>query len=205
MVPVVAFGNLLSSAAAGLAAHKGRPRSYGFDVKSCGHVEHMYHPGQGVESPCSGELTPCGWGGRARQQSRMGCGTAFPRGATGPSSGATDPGLLSRAWPSASRRVGPGGGRFYRGGSQEGRADPGHFGCCHGVGQPTRAVLSWAQECIGRLALWESAVAIEVALGVALENQAAIREKAAEATPGEWGVWDGSGNRPAKPPPNPPL
>ena len=75
MVPDVAFENFVSSAAAEVAAHGGRPRSYDFDVKTCGYVEHLYSPmaGRGV-----------------------------PMGPKGPSSGATGLGLLSRAWPSAS-------------------------------------------------------------------------------------------------------
>ena len=65
--------------------------------------------------------------------------------------------------------------------------------------QATRVVSSWARERIGRLALRESAMAIEVALDIALGNQAVVPEKAAEAASEVWDVWDGSGNRPAMP------
>ena len=43
-------------------------------------------------------------------------------------------------------------------------------------------------------------MAIEVALDIALGNQAAVPEKAAEAASEVWDVWDGSWNRPAMPP-----
>ena len=49
------------------------------------------------------------------------------------------------------------------------------------------------------MALRESAMAIEVALDIALGNQAVVPEKAAEAASEVWDVWDGSGNRPAMP------
>ena len=65
--------------------------------------------------------------------------------------------------------------------------------------QATRAASSWARERIGRLALRESAMAIEVALDIALGNQAVVPGKAAGAASGVWGVWDGSWNRPAMP------
>ena len=42
MVPDVTFENFVSSAAADVAAHGGMLRSYDFDVKPCGHVEHLY-------------------------------------------------------------------------------------------------------------------------------------------------------------------
>ena len=61
-------------------------------------------------------------------------------------------------------------------------------GCCQGVGQATGAVLSWARKRIGRLALWESAMAIEMAHGIAPGNQTAVPEKAAEVAPGVWNV-----------------
>ena len=44
-------------------------------------------------------------------------------------------------------------------------------------------------------------MATEVALGIALGNQVAIPGMAAEAAPEVWDVLDGSGNRPAMPPP----
>ena len=48
MVPGVAFGNFVSGATAGVAAHGGRPRSYGYDVKRCGILEHLHSPGLSV-------------------------------------------------------------------------------------------------------------------------------------------------------------
>ena len=54
------------------------------------------------------------------------------------------------------------------------------------------------------MAFWRCgglAMAIEVALDIAPGNQTAISEKAAEAAPKVRDVWDGSGNRPAMPPP----
>ena len=42
-------------------------------------------------------------------------------------------------------------------------------------------------------------MAIEVALDIALGNQAVVPDKAAGAASGVWDVWDGSGNRPAMP------
>ena len=52
-----------------------------------------------------------------------------------------------------------------------------HFGCCHGMEQTTRVASSWVRERIGRLALRESAMAIEAALDIALGNQAVVPEK----------------------------
>ena len=74
-------------------------------------------------------------------------------------------------------------GDFTTEAAKKGGSTPGRFGCCHGVKQATRAVLSWARERIGRLAFRESAMAIEVALGIVLGNQAVVPEKAAEAAP----------------------
>ena len=66
--------------------------------------------------------------------------------------------------------------------------------------QATRAVSSWARERIGRLALRDSVMAIEVALDIAPGNHtAAIPEKAADVVPGVWDMWNGSGNRSAMP------
>ena len=67
--------------------------------------------------------------------------------------------------------------------------------------QATRIVSSWARERIGRLALRESAMAIEVALDIALRNQTVVPKMAAETAPELRDVWNGSGNRPAIPPP----
>ena len=47
---------------------------------------------------------------------------------------------------------------------------------------------SWSRKRIGRLALWESAMAIEVALDKALGSQEVVPEKAAEVAPGVWNV-----------------
>ena len=65
--------------------------------------------------------------------------------------------------------------------AKKGGSTPGRFGCCHGVKQATRVVSSWVRERIGRLALRESAMAIEVAPDIALGNQAVVPEKAAKA------------------------
>ena len=51
------------------------------------------------------------------------------------------------------------------------------------------------------MALRESAMAIEVALGIAIGNRAVVPEEAAEAAPEVWDVWGGSWNRPAMTPP----
>ena len=83
--------------------------------------------------------------------------------------------------------------------AKKGGSTPGRFGCCHGVEQATGVASSWVRERIGRLALRESAMAIEVALDIALRNQAVVPEKAAGAASGVWDVWDGSGNRPDMP------
>ena len=55
--------------------------------------------------------------------------------------------------------------------AKKGGSTPERFGCCHGVKQATRAASSWALGRIGRLALRESAMAIEVALDIAPGNQ----------------------------------
>ena len=80
--------------------------------------------------------------------------------------------------------------------AKKGGMIPERFGCCHGAEQATGAVPPWARERIGRLALRESAMAIEV-------NQSAgvVPGMAAETAPGVWDVWGGSGNRPTIPPP----
>ena len=83
--------------------------------------------------------------------------------------------------------------------AKKGGSTPERPGCWNGVEQATRAVSSWARERIGRLALRESAMAIEVALDIAPGNQTAVPEIAAETAPEVWGVWGGSGNRPAIP------
>ena len=85
--------------------------------------------------------------------------------------------------------------------ARKGGSAPGRYGCCRGVEQTTRAVSTWIRERIGCLALWGSAMAIEVALDIAPANQAAIPEKAVEVAPGVWDVWDGSGSRSDMPPP----
>ena len=45
MVPDAAFENFVSGTTADVAAHGGRPRSYGYDVKRCGFLEHLHSPG----------------------------------------------------------------------------------------------------------------------------------------------------------------
>ena len=42
MVPDVTFENLVPGAAADVAAHGGRPRSYDFDVKRCRFMGHLF-------------------------------------------------------------------------------------------------------------------------------------------------------------------
>ena len=85
--------------------------------------------------------------------------------------------------------------------AKKGGSTPERFGCCHGVEQATRVASSWVRERIGRLALRESATAIEVALDIALGNKAVVPVKAAEAASEVWDVCDDSGNRPAMPSP----
>ena len=58
------------------------------------------------------------------------------------------------------------------------------------------------RERIGRLTFRESAIAIKVALDMALENQTAVPEKAAEAAPDVRDVLGDSGNHHAMPPPH---
>ena len=59
-------------------------------------------------------------------------------------------------------------GYFAAGVAKKGGSAPERFGCCHGAEQTTRVASSWVRGHNGRLALRESAMAIEVALGISL-------------------------------------
>ncbi len=50
VVPDVTFENFVSETAVDVAMYGGKPRSYDFDVKRCGFVQHLYSPraGRGV-------------------------------------------------------------------------------------------------------------------------------------------------------------
>ena len=50
MVPDVTFVNFVSRTAVDVAEYGGRPKSFDFDVKGCGFLEHLYSPraGRGV-------------------------------------------------------------------------------------------------------------------------------------------------------------
>ena len=93
MVPDVAFEVSVSSAAADVAAHGGRPRSCGFDVKTCGHVGHLYslRAGRGVLMQRRAESVRMEWTRKVAEAAWV--RVMFPWGPTGPSSG---PGLSSR-------------------------------------------------------------------------------------------------------------
>ena len=43
----MAFETSMSGTAADMAAHGGRPRLIGYDVKRCEFLEHLYSPGAG--------------------------------------------------------------------------------------------------------------------------------------------------------------
>ena len=200
MVPDVTFVNFVSRTAVDVAEYGGRPKSFDFDVKGCGFLEHLYSPraGRGVPMQRRADSVRKEWTRKAAEADRV--WNNVPKGVDGPIQRRfrSRPGIKGLAFGffgEWSREVDD----FIAEVAKNGGSTPERFGCCHGVEQATRVVSSWARERIGRLALRESAMAIEVALDIALGNQAVVPEKAAEAASEVWDVWDGSGNRPAMP------
>ena len=200
MVPDVTFVNFVSRTAVDVAEYGGRPKSFDFDVKGCGFLEHLYSPraGRGVPMQRRADSVRKEWTRKAAEADRV--WNNVPKGVDGPIQRRfrSRPGIKGLAFGffgEWSREVDD----FIAEVAKNGGSTPERFGCCHGVEQATRVVSSWARERIGRLALRESAMAIEVALDIALGNQAGVPEKAAEAASEVWDVWDGSGNRPAMP------
>ena len=200
MVPDVTFVNFVSRNAVDVAEYGGKPKSFDFDVKGCGFLEHLYSPraGRGVPMQRRADSVRKEWTRKAAEADRV--WNNVPKGVDGPIQRRlrSRPGIKGLAFGffgEWSREVDD----FIAEVAKNGGSTPERFGCCHGVEQATRVVSSWARERIGRLALRESAMAIEVALDIALGNQAVVPEKAAEAASEVWDVWDGSGNRPAMP------
>ena len=200
MVPDVTFVNFVSRNAVDVAEYGGKPKSFDFDVKGCGFLEHLYSPraGRGVPMQRRADSVRKEWTRKAAEADRV--WNNVPKGGDGPIQRRlrSRPGIKGLAFGffgEWSREVDD----FIAEVARNGGSTPERFGCCHGVEQATRVVSSWARERIGRLALRESAMAIEVALDIALGNQAVVPEKAAEAASEVWDVWDGSGNRPAMP------
>ena len=84
MVPDVAFENFVSGAAAEVAAHGGRPRSYDFDVRRCGFVDHLHSPRAGRGAPLQqrADSVRSEWTRKAANAGRV--WGSVPKGAGGP-------------------------------------------------------------------------------------------------------------------------
>ena len=84
MVPDVAFENFLSGSAVNEAAHGGRPRSYDYNVKRSGFLEHMYsaRDEHGVPMQQRADSVRKEWIRKAAEAGRV--WSSVPKGAGGP-------------------------------------------------------------------------------------------------------------------------
>ena len=144
MVPDVTFENSVSGAAADVAEHGGRPRSYGSDVKRCGFVQHLYSPraGCGVPMQRRADSVRKEWTRKAAEAGRVWRNVPM-RVDGGPIQRRfrSRPGIKGLAfgfYGDWSREV----DNFIAEVAKKGGSTPERFGCCHGVEQATRVASS---------------------------------------------------------------